>query len=59
MITILTVFMLINGQPVGSTVNLLATQPDCAVELAAVRGINEVMAEQGVEFVAACETRKH
>lgn len=59
MITIVTVFMLLNGQPVGNTVNILAAQPGCATELAAIRGINQVMAERGIEFVAACETRKH
>ena len=59
MITIVTVFMLLNGQPVGNTVNILAAQPGCATELAAIQGINQVMAERGIEFVAACETRKH
>jgi len=57
MITVVAVFMLLNGQPVGNTVHLLATQRGCATELAAIQGLNQALADQGIEFVAACETR--
>lgn len=57
MITVVAVFMLLNGQPIGDTMYLLATQRGCATELAAIRGVNQHLADQGIEFVASCETR--
>lgn len=55
MTPVLVVFMLLNGQPVGDTVKLLAAERGCRVELAAIRGMNQALSAQGVEFVAACE----
>ncbi len=54
-LSILMVFMLLNGQPAGQTMHLLALDPDCRTELAVVEGVNRANADRGIQFIASCE----
>lgn len=53
-LSVLMVFMMLNGQPVGSTMQLISLDQDCRSELAVVEGINQANADRGVQFVASC-----
>lgn len=55
MIPVLVVLMLINGKPVGDSMHLYAVKHGCETELATIRGMNKVLADRGVEFVATCK----
>jgi hypothetical protein len=57
--TIILVFMLVNGQPTGSTMQFLTVGNDCRTEIAVIDGINQVYAESGIErrWYAVCERK--
>jgi hypothetical protein len=54
-ISVLLVFMLVNGQPTGPTISLQAVTPRCESEMATIRGINMVSEPRGVSYQASCE----
>ena len=53
--TVIAIFMLVNGQPVGDTMRIIAMDRTCRGELAVVDGINRNNATTGVQFIASCE----
>jgi len=55
-ISVLLVFMMINGHPMGSTIGLQATSPGCVGEMAAIQGINLSLESSGIFYQASCET---
>lgn len=56
-IVVLLVFTMMNGQPSSSTRELIAMDPLCGSEMAAVEAINRARKAEGVELVAFCERR--
>lgn len=57
--SVLMVFMMLNGQPAGPTMQIVSLDRDCRSELAAVSGLNASVESKGIHYVASCEIRNN
>lgn len=54
-IATLLVFITVNGQPQGDTRRINAMDSQCRSEMAVVNGMNQVLVQQGIQYLASCE----
>lgn len=55
MIPILVILLLMDGKPMGDSLQIPALDHGCKYELETVRNMNRVLENKGIEILATCE----